>query len=316
MLTIYKYSIILILFHFSAAAQLVDKLETSYYDLNKNLSLIDQKIDSLKSVLETKADEIDRAKSERRPESYIKRLMSEAVVISTEIESNQQVKTNLTKKISEVEHHLLSLYSTIIDSLKTIKYAGSGEDIQWQILDYTYRKFFISPGAGELSFNPQKMLVISKDLGDSALVKEYIVEAISEIDSQTTLVSALYNEIITVDRLQEQAETFLDEVEMDRDFRFYSYDYTQSEGKSNMAITGYEDTYTGPVENREFYNTTQAAANSLLYRQLLHLIQNPPRDYAFNTDGNHLTLEEYKKMLGDILSYLKSYRDLLQKKLN
>ena len=49
------------------------------------------------------------------------------------------------KQISEIEHRLILKYNAIIDSLKSIKYAVNGEDIQWQILDYTYRKFFISP---------------------------------------------------------------------------------------------------------------------------------------------------------------------------
>jgi hypothetical protein len=282
--------------------QSVESLETTYYNLDKNRRFHEINIDSLKSILEVKAGHIDQAKSENKPESQIKQLMSEAVVISSAIEDNQTEIKKISEKLSQIEQNLIKIYTIKIDSLKKIKVANSGEDIEWQILDYTYRKFFISPGASELSFNPQKMLAVTKEVKDSDLVREYLIEAISEVDSQVIIVSSLHDEINTIYRLQQQAGEFFDDVEMDQDFRSYSFEPSRSyQYDKNMEST----TFQGVL------NTNQASSNTMLYRQLFHIIQNPSEGFPIYPNEKHMTLDEYKKMLEDLLKYLNSYRDVL-----
>jgi NTP pyrophosphatase (non-canonical NTP hydrolase) len=303
MSTLLKYCMALLLFSISLFTQSLESLETAYYQSDKNRRYLESEIDSLNSILEVKADHIDQAKSAKKPESQIKRLMSEAIVISSAIETNQEKIKNLTEKLSQLEQYLIKIYSQKIDSLKNIKYASSGEDIEWQILDYTYRKFFISPGANELTFNPQRMLAITKEVKDSALVREYLTEAINEVDSQVVIIKSLHEEIKAVYKLQEQAGTFFDDVEMDQDFRSYSIE------TSNSKLTLESDAFQNFYEN---FDNRQSTQNSLLYRQLLNIIQNPSEVYPIDSEINHMTLDEYKKMLEDLLIYLNSYCNVLK----
>jgi hypothetical protein len=290
--------------------QSIESLESSYFTINRDIRVLENRIDSLQSVLEQKAVIIDQAKTAGKPEDQIKHMMSDAVVISAEIESCHKELKMSEQRLEDIEKKLCSCYSAMIDSLKNIKVAASGEEIEWQILDYTYRKFFISPGAHELSFKPQKMLALTRELSDTTLIREYITGAISEIDTQLVVVSALYEEIKTVYQLQEQAGAFFDEVEMDQDFRSYPFAYSQSYQYS----TGKEDM--GFLEdNNSPLNTRQTTSNTLLYRQLLRIIQNPSEEYPVNADTRQMTLDDYKKMLEDLLKYLKSYRIVLRDKI-
>jgi hypothetical protein len=305
-----KYILFLGMLMASSYMQSVESLEYNYFNINRNIRLLENRIDSLQNVLEEEAVKIDQAKADGKPEAQIKRMMADAVVISAEIESCQKEHTVLDQQLADIEKNLVASYTEIIDSLKNIKYATTGEEIEWQILDYTYRKFFIAPGAHELSFNPWKMLTLTRELSDTTLIREYITEAISEIDTQLTVVTSLYEEIKTVYRLQEQAGAFFDEVEMDQDFRSYPFEHTKSfqyNGDQSEAFV-FDNKYSG-------LNTRQAASNTLLYKQLFHLIQNPSEEYPISSDVRHMTLDEYKKMLEDLLKYLKSYRVVLSGKM-
>jgi hypothetical protein len=289
-------------------AQSVTSLERTYQRLDQEIRLLESRVDSLQRVLEVKADRIDRAKSEKKSESQIKQLMSEAVVVSSQIEADQRKIKNVNEQLAGIEQDLIKRYIVIIDSLKEIKYAASGEEIEWQILDFTYRKFFISPGASVLSFNPQRMLVITREVDDPALVNEYITEAIGEIDSQLIVVSSLHEEINAVYRLRQQAGDFLDEIEMDQDFRNYSFD----DSKSALRQSGVLDVGVA----QEYLNTRQTASNTLLYNQLTRIIHNPSKSYPINPDTRHMTLKEYKGMLEDLLNYLHTYRNALTEKMH
>jgi hypothetical protein len=302
-----KYALVLLVFCIIANAQPVKLLETTYQRLDKNIRFLESDVDSLQRVLEGKADLIDTAKSDKKSESQIKQLMSEAVVISSEIEANQKQLEIVKKQLTEDERDLIKLYTVIIDSLKDIKIAASGEEIEWQILDFTYRKFFISPGATELSFSPQKMLAITKEIDDPDLIKEYFNEAISEIDSQLIVVSSLHEEINTVYRLRRQAGEFLDEIETDQDFRSYSFD----DSKYSLRPEGVWD----GKASLEFLNTRQTVSNTLLYNQLIHVIHTPSKEFPINPDARHMTLDQYKEMLEGLINYLHSYRNVLMEKM-
>jgi hypothetical protein len=218
--------IFFILLYFSAIdsinAQSLTVLEKKYDQLRNQYDKENKILDSLKNIFSIKAEQIDSEKKKKNPDNdKIVDLMAGTVAVLNKIEERNK-KINLIKKdIENIKQQLNIGYNAKIDSLELqMKAEGKDEDeLNAEILLFTEKKLLVAPRIPSLSFNPEKILEIdlnkTKDPKEKSLYKEYLNNALNEVNNLLENINIQILETDQVVTLQTKTRKFLEEAELE-----------------------------------------------------------------------------------------------------
>ena len=300
-------------------AQSLSVIEKNYAVSKKNLDNANHVLDSLKTVLNKKADEIEIEKSKTNPdEDKIVELMSSFVVISNNYEAQRKKVNQLGKKVDTVVFDLSKKYSSIIDSLRSLgssdTFNGDKDKLDSEILFYMEKKISVSPKILMLSFDPAKLLKLdlrnTKDSLEAIVYKEYLQNAYKEINNHLENVEHRYSEVSSILLLQKKTEKFLKETEFGNDIPTKN---SSTENKTTIVRYGGDDEGTGVVHDAAAL-PQQYHDYALLLNQInIDLTSGNKLDWqVVPVDGDTpIDLTQYKKMLEDLKKKLLEYKFVL-----
>ncbi|HVO74351.1 MAG TPA: hypothetical protein VMT35_10040, partial [Ignavibacteriaceae bacterium] len=285
-------------------SQSLESMEKNYYQLESNLKKEKAVLDSLKLVLNEKGNEIDNEKNKKNPDKdKIVELMSASITISNKYDAQQKKVAQLQTKYESAKIELDKKYSLVIDSLKSLQnsgeFKGDMNKLNSDILYYTETKLAVGPKISLLSFDPSKLLKIdpnkSTDSLEKAIYKEYLQDALTEVDYHLKNINEQQSEINQMLALERKTEKFLKETEFQKGVRTQTSKRNQDNlGPSSDFNTG----VFGGVDNPEnaARMTEQFKGYTLLLNQLnLAVFEKMPVTNKLEWDAvsGRLSLREY-----------------------
>jgi hypothetical protein len=248
--------------------------------------------------------------------------MAASVTVSNNYESRQQKVNELNDKLDSVKKKLNEKYQFKIDSLRS---AGDDSEVNTELIGYIEKKLAVSPEISALSVDPSKLLQVKPEVIQDSLqkviYKDYIKNALNEVNNYLTLVNENYSEVNDIIRLQKKTERFLKETEFEGGIsRNISREEVKAPG-ANPALPprgGGGDFETGTVSaSGPSPMMQQFIGYSLLLGQLDPVLEaKKMRWQGNNLKGNpDLSLKEYKELLGELKESLKEYKLVLSNKL-
>jgi hypothetical protein len=314
-----KKFLVFILFAGFVYAQSLEKLEKRFDQLNNQYDKESLTVDSLKSVFSKKAEQIDFEKKKNNPDkTLITDLMASSIIVSNDLEEHNNKIQKLEKDLDNVKEQLNQIYLSKIDSLENLKKTGKEDEnkLDNEILLLTGKRLLVAPRILSLSFNPDKVLRIdlskTTDPKEKALYKEYLNNALGEVNSLLGNVNKQSSEASQIADLQKKTERFLEEAELENKVLFQK----QSEITSSTETTapGYE---TGVfTRNQDFQNQVQTY--QLILRQL-DIEQISKSDIttgvSFNEQNKNLSLKDYIKLLKEVKKRLQEFKLVLANKI-
>jgi hypothetical protein len=316
---------LLLFLAFAVQAQDITQLESQYINKSQQLQKVNQTLDSLQNQKTEFSQKINSAKS--KGEINTKNLadwMEKAQYLSQAIERNEKEANRLNKEISDISKRLDQKYIAAIDSLHRLQNSENGKskksELEGKILIYSEKRFLISPGFKNLSFDPKKMkeinLADSKDALEYKIKSEYLTKAKSEIDAYQQRINQSLTEVKDYIRLREKTDRFLEEVNDDRTFGSLAQ---LNLDKSSTAVFNDPNTYTGG-DARLFELSLKTQAQSLLFflnnlsLQDPELIKYAGKESITSTDIG-MTAQEYADLLKQTNKILKYYQTIIDNKL-
>lgn len=317
--------LLLSLFPEQVNSQSLTELEKNYINAKKNLENANHVLDSLKIVLNKKANQIDHEKSKQNADNdKIIEMMSSSVVVSNKYESQQKKVNQIENRITSIINELNKKYTSIIDSLQTLQnsdeFNGDKEQLDSQVLFYTEKKLAVAPKISLLSFDPSRLLKIdpgkTKDSLECTIYKEYLENAYAEISSDLKDVEQRYSEISRILLLQKKTERFLKETEFDNgiptegstpDKKYATYTGSGRDVNPDPGVVEERaiviDQYRGFTLLLNQLNIDPTSGDKL-DRQLLQIGEN-----------SSLDLKQYKKVLVELRKKLQEYKLVLGNKI-
>jgi len=306
-------------------AQDITQLESQYINKSKQLQKVNQTLDSLQNQKTEFSQKINSAKS--KGENNTKNLadwMEKAQYLSQAIERNEKEANRLNKEISDISNRLDQKYIAALDSLHRLQNSEKGKskksELEGKILIYSEKRFLISPGFKNLSFDPKKMkeinLADSKDALEYKIKSEYLTKAKSEIDAYQQRINQSLTEVKDYIRLREKTDRFLEEVNDDRTFGSLAQ---LNLDKSSTAVFNDPNTYTGG-DARLFELSLKTQAQSLLFflnnlsLQDPELIKYAGKESITSADIG-MTAQEYADLLKQTNKILQYYQTIIDNKL-
>jgi len=311
---------ILILNSITLNAQNIDQLEQEYMYMQTELYQEKQLLDSLLEVMNERATQIDREKEKRvTNQGKTVDLMAQSVPIANQIESQQIIIAALEKKIETKQQILLYEYSEIIDSLRRVEEKKMSpeeeETIEKLIFYYTEKKLRVSPQIQSLSYDPEKILQINlsaiEDSSERNIYEQYLHSALKEVDNQLQIIQHLSLEINEMSRLQNKANRFLDELEMDS--RIVPYAVVKEEYRPEKEEVFNNNGTRGIPSNLveiDYYMVLMRQLEWVQPREKLSKWQSPLDSTQIN-----LSINEYQILLQEIKQRLQEYGSILKKKI-
>ena len=313
-----KFDLMLV-FLFSAVSYLhgqsSDVLENQYRSVNQLIRKERAALDSLNRLVENTAKDIEQEKKAPDPdEKKIVKWMAHAVTISNHIKELQKAIGALEISSDEMRDRLEKLYTHIIDSLKRMEnsksYSGDRESLQNQVLIWTEKRVFISPIVSTLSFDPAKVRAIdpgsAADPLERSIAEDYLKKALDEIDAHLTRISSTRQEYEELAALRRRTGEFVSEA--------YEQGRLNTVTRSQtVARTTATDLLGNPIGVE--YTTIQIRSVAGLIQQLnagASLSQSNP---SLASSKANMTQAEYIRLLEQAEKQLRSYRELVQKKL-
>lgn len=314
-----KYSFLFIIFLMAVSAihaQSAAELEEQYLLSTQSIRNERNVLDSLNRLMENTAKDIEREKKNSVPDrAKIVKWMAHAVTISNQIKEQQKGITYSETAEEEIRKRLERVYTQIIDSLKQLERSNLSDDetgiLRNEMLSWTEKRILVTPMVSTLTFEPRKVQEIdlesTTDPLDRSIAEDYLKKALDEIDThlQRIIVTRQEHEEITV--LRRRTTEFVNE----------AYDQgrigtiTRSQTIAKPASADGLGSPLGVVE----FTTIQVKSVVGLIQQLnsgMVLTQS----YASPISSKSaMTQEEYIQLLKQAEKQLKSYRDLVQKKL-
>jgi hypothetical protein len=308
--------ILLILSNKFLHAQNLSEVENRYNQLQSSYTIEKLVLDSLQAKLNVRAKEINFEKNKPGADGdKIASLMANSVNLSSKVEKQQQKIEQIEKSIESLKEVLNKKYAVIIDSLRNLtkKNKESDEKINSLILYYAAKRLEVTPGINGLSFNPGRILELdSKNPEDKKIYREYIANALKEVNNILAKVTEENDEISQVIELQRKTNKFLEETELES--RVTSGKITSAGGESNLP-----DAYTGFGTSEEQAKVNNSINNNVKVYELLLNQLNTIESFGIDYENIH-TLEKnpdlysYEKLLKDIKKKLTEYKKLLEQK--
>jgi hypothetical protein len=300
-------------------AQSLDKLEKKFEQLNNQYNIENAIVDSLDSVFSKKAEQIDSEKKKSDPEkALITSLMASSVTVSNKLREHNSKVRQLEKDLDKLKEQLHGIYVVKIDSLETLKKSGKEDEdkLNNQIILFTEKDLLVTPRILSLSFNPDKVLRIdlskTMDPKEKALYKEYLNNALSEVNSLLGNVNSQSSEANQIASLQAKTEKFLEEAELENKVLFQKQN--NAAPSSGTQESGFDNGV--GVSNRDFKNQVQTY--QLILRQL-DIEQISKTDInmgiSFNEMNKNLNLKDYIKLLKEVKKRLQEFKLVLANKI-
>lgn len=298
--------------------QNLEVLENRYNYLRVNYEKDIQVLDSLKSILEKRAQQIEVEKQKQNPDANkINAFRSGSVTLSTSINNYQEKLENDVKELRNLSKTLEHKYAARIDSLKLLQKSmpENSEELNREILVYTERQLSIFPQIEMLSFNPRKILEIdlskAKTNEEKFLLKEYLNNALTEVNSLLKETSIQSEEIENALILQKKSSKFLTDAELDRDIKVGNIARSSSTSRTSVNA--------GLGDEIKLDYSEQMNSYSLLVNQLniFNKSENiTSQKFMYKSGKTNLNLKEYSELLIEVKQKLNDYKLVLTNKLN
>ena len=311
------FLIITLTLSINLSAQSMSDLEKKYSNDSYNFQSAQSRLDSLQKILNDKANQIDIEKrNQPKDEDKIKALMANSILISNQIEALQKKLPDLRNKLELSKKELYEFYSLKVDSLKEIQKSGetnqSKEEIDKQILIFTGKKIIVSPAITSLSFKPEKLINLNlnsiKDQNERSLYKEYLQNALAEIEDKLKSVEKELTETNQIVQLQKRMSRFIDEADFEREIQPAHSVPEKTEQNS------WDNSTTGLFDNKDVREQTTNYATIL--NQISIYQTNEIKNILFSTGRTDFSLKDYQRLLKQVKISLQDYRAILIDKLD
>ena len=301
-------------------AQSLIQLEKKYEQLSNQY--IKEKViyDSLRNVFSSRTNEIDAEKKKANPDKdKIVDLMAGSITLSNRIEEQNKKINLLEKDIDNVKQQLHKQYSSLIDSLELKKKTDKKNDevFDAEILNNTEKKLLVAPQIPILSFKPEKILKIdlgkTKSAEEKALYKEYLDNALNEVNTLLENVGKQSSEADQVFALQNKTKKFLEETELESRILIRSQQSTvRSEETVPTFSNSPEDVATSNDLSRQVKNY-HVILRQLDIEQLSRT--NINWKVSFDEMERNLSLKDYQKLLKEVKKRLQEFKLVLANKI-
>ena len=301
-------------------AQSLIQLEKKYEQLSNQY--IKEKViyDSLKNIFSLRTNEIDAEKKKANPDKdKIVDLMAGSITLSNRIEEQNKKINLLEKDIDNVKQQLHKQYSSLIDSLELKKKTDKKNDdvLDAEILNNTEKKLLVAPQIPILSFKPEKILKIdlgkTKSAEEKALYKEYLDNALNEVNTLLENVGKQSSEADQVFALQNKTKKFLEETELESRILIRSQQSTvRSEETVPTFSNSPEDVATSNDLSRQVKNY-HVILRQLDIEQLSRT--NINWKVSFDEMERNLSLKDYQKLLKEVKKRLQEFKLVLANKI-
>ena len=301
-------------------AQSLIQLEKKYEQLSNQY--IKEKVvyDSLRNVFSSRTNEIDAEKKKANPDKdKIVDLMAGSITLSNRIEEQNKKISLLEKDIDNVKQQLHKQYSSLIDSLELKKKTDKKNDdvLDAEILNNTEKKLLVAPQIPILSFKPEKILKIdlgkTKSAEEKALYKEYLDNALNEVNTLLENVGKQSSEADQVFALQNKTKKFLEETELESRILIRSQQSTvRSEETVPTFSNSPEDVATSNDLSRQVKNY-HVILRQLDIEQLSRT--NINWKVSFDEMERNLSLKDYQKLLKEVKKRLQEFKLVLANKI-
>ena len=167
-----------------------------------------------------------------------------------------------------------------------------------------------------LAFNPIEILKLDpkkvSDPTERTIINEYLSSALSEVNNQLAVVSDQLNEINRTAELQQRAEEFIEDVQMDNNI-------------SNIRSSRSDDrVYSASFGGRDelSVNINKLVPQALVYSSILMQLNNLAIDgnetkrWTYDSLQTNLSIDSYINLLQDVKNGLTGYKKILESKLN
>lgn len=287
--------------------QSADVMENQYRALGLSIVKEQAALDSLHLLIENTAQDIEREKKAADPdEKKLVSWMAHAVTISHQIKEKQKSVSVIEAAAEEARVRLEKFYTQIIDSLKQIgnsrSYSGDRESLQNMILMWTEKRVLISPVVNVLNFDPAKVREIdlksTVDPLERSLAEDYLKKALNEIDARLGRLSATRQEYEELTDLRRRTADFVSEA--------YEQGRLSTITRSQTVTKTVTDILGNPIGTE--FTTIQV-------KSVVGLIHQLSAGTAPISSKSGMTQTEYIQLLKQAEKQLKSYRELVQKKL-
>jgi len=301
-------------------AQSLIQLEKKYEQLSNQY--IKEKViyDSLKNIFSLRTNEIDAEKKKANPDKdKIVDLMAGSITLSNRIEEQNKKINLLEKDIDNVKQQLHKQYSSLIDSLELKKKTDKKNDdvLDAEILNNTEKKLLVAPQIPILSFKPEKILKIdlgkTKSAEEKALYKEYLDNALNEVNTLLENVGKQSSEADQVFALQNKTKKFLEETELESRILIRSQ---QSNVRSEEAVSTFRNS---PEDVAASNSLSRQVKNYHVILRQLDIEQlsrtNINWKVSFDEMERNLSLKDYQKLLKEVKKRLQEFKLVLANKI-
>lgn len=321
----YRYVILLGLFFSSALGQDILEKENNYLKLQSEKQSAEEQLDSLNLSLDKMLTKIDQAKLKKQDEDKTAKLMSGAFSISKVIEEKEEQIKALNDSIVKLEKELNSMYSKRIalleQQLDNDITEQEKEELERELILLAEKKISVFPLFRNFNFNPEKINEIElsevQNNFEKEILLDYLKSALTQVDSNLTVIEKKQEELEDNRRLEEKAELFMDDV---ANSRILGFQESTSEKKEVEDPLGRYEEWNNVLTNGDEWNYIQdnALANTMNFLSQLEYMGMPPDErinrYKISTQ-TPVTSEEYLEMLKSSKQFLIIYRRMLLKKI-
>ncbi|MCL5029620.1 MAG: hypothetical protein M1480_11475 [Bacteroidetes bacterium] len=310
---------ILIISSLNLQAQAIQNAESRYSRLQYDLKFEQSKLDSLKNIFNGRVKKIDEEKSKKNSnKDVITNLMSGSISITHEIDLEQKKVDGIEKNLENVKRELSKIYSEKIDSLqeaetKTNISVEESNKLKAEVFSFIEKKMMVAPKTSLLSFNPEKIAAIDlkkiNDPQEKDIYKDYLQNALAEVDDRLSNVNGTISELNQIITLQKKTKRFLEETEFETNIQQQSASATTS----TQAVPDY---YNGKTSDAKAELSSQVQDYNLLLGQLRQ-----PSDGKVKWENNYdpknpnLTLKQYQNLLKELKKKLLEYKLIINNKL-
>jgi len=308
---------------FALNSQSITQLELKFQNLNQLLDKEQAIYDSLNTFHNNMISVIDKEKQKDESEKEnIINLLASTVVISNQVKEQQIKIDKIEDELEAIKKTLSKKYATVIDSLKTLEnsseYSGDKEFLKFQILNSIEKRLLVAPKIYSLSFDPKKLIQYKTsakmDTLEQKIYREYLSNALVEVDIQSQQLALLKDEIEEVVHLQNETYDFIEDIDSEMLFN--------PALQTSKTSTRNDNVYLGGNPNRiddEISNIFSQANSYLHIFNLLKTSTNIDAQSSWLTPTDtipaNLTFKQYLDLLEDIDKMLQDYRTVLEHKL-
>ena len=303
-------------------AQDQQQSERSYYETLAAVKQQQSKLGSLNTTLADFAKEIDEAKKANLDQGQVKKLMAQALSVSTEIEQQQNSIRKLQNQLEQHRKNLENVYTAQIDSIQLLlqsdEFSGDRLVLELKHREIAEKRMMILPLVQSFSFDPQKINSIqsikSDDPLEQEMLKDYLNNALSEITEKLANLQNTKLELEEIVLLEEKTQHFLEDVDTDGFVGFSSASSLVNLNSPDESSVRASDlgSKANIIETRiqaYLYLVNQLELNQAVVQTISSMIE--PGQSA-----STLSNQEYLKLLIQIEQRLLDYQEILTKKLN